>query len=268
MNKLELVTWNILADHYIRPEFYPHTPSSYLNPATRHPMLLAAISAQDADLYCLQEVEQTMFDTILEVMQPLGWQGQLAVKDGHREGVALLWRTRAVEVSATHTLHYAATSKGHRSTALIAHIRPVSGARPFVLVSTHLAWAHHSTPATEHPGVLQLAELLDVRDAGQLMPAGLPWIICGDLNDEYTGPVLTLARDRGLTVPCTQMRPWHTGNFNERPVKLDYTLCDPGAPTITPHPLPRLEKTTPMPGPDHASDHLPLCVALSWPDLA
>jgi endonuclease/exonuclease/phosphatase family metal-dependent hydrolase len=259
---IELVSWNILADGYIRPKFYPHTDAAWLKAELRHPQLIAALIAQDADLYCLQEVEQALFDEIRAALEPLGYHAHLALKPGRAEGSALITRASALEVTRTHALAYDATSKGHRALALIAAIQPASG-QPFVIVSTHLAWAHRSTPPAEHPGCLQLAQLLDARDAQEVMPAGLPWIICGDLNDEPGGPVLAIAKERGMGMPCAQQRPWHTVNINARLAKLDYALAEPHAPAMTPHQLPALTKTTPMPGPDHASDHLPLRMRLS-----
>lgn len=260
---LQLITWNILASGYIRPKYYPHTEPAHLLPESRHPRIVEALRGWAPDLCCLQEVEQPLFDAIMAALAPDGWRGQLAIKDGRREGVALVWRHAAVAVEQTHTLRYAATSKGHRSTALIAQVRPAGAPQPFILVSTHLAWAHRTTPPAEHPGCLQLSELLDVRDAGELFEPGLPWVVCGDLNDEPQGPVLAIAAARGLKMPCAQTRPWHTGNFNDRLVKLDYALADEHAPALRPHPLPALTKTTPMPGPDHPSDHLPLRLSLN-----
>ena len=53
---LRLSTYNVLADAYVRPSFYPATPSQVLVPGQRLPSLLERLHHLDSEVLCLQEV--------------------------------------------------------------------------------------------------------------------------------------------------------------------------------------------------------------------
>ena len=54
---IRFVSYNVLADSYINPEWYPAESKPWLEPVSRHPALAEAIMAMDADVLALQEVE-------------------------------------------------------------------------------------------------------------------------------------------------------------------------------------------------------------------
>ena len=55
---LTIVQWNVLADCYVYEDEYPAVPRAALDWGCRRQRLLAALEALEADLLCLQEVEQ------------------------------------------------------------------------------------------------------------------------------------------------------------------------------------------------------------------
>jgi mRNA deadenylase 3'-5' endonuclease subunit Ccr4 len=62
-----IVSWNVLANAYVRPQYFPHTPRSVLDWSQRQPAL--------ADLICLQEVEPGLHERLLTRLGPIGYAG-------------------------------------------------------------------------------------------------------------------------------------------------------------------------------------------------
>ncbi|MSP90860.1 MAG: hypothetical protein EXR79_03500 [Myxococcales bacterium] len=55
---------NILADSYVNAKYFPHTPPAQLHPANRLQSLSERLCALAADIWCLQEIEQSVFEVI------------------------------------------------------------------------------------------------------------------------------------------------------------------------------------------------------------
>ena len=67
-----VATYNILAGAYIQRGYYPRTPALVLNPAWRVPALTQHVSALQADLVCLQEVEVEVYASLRGSLGALG----------------------------------------------------------------------------------------------------------------------------------------------------------------------------------------------------
>src|SRR5262245_31989249 len=90
-----VATWNILANSYIRPEFYPKTPQQVLDPDWRVPALARQAVALGVDILCLQEVEAPMFEALGESLGDAGYEGAFARKGHNRpDGCATFYRDR------------------------------------------------------------------------------------------------------------------------------------------------------------------------------
>lgn len=72
---LRIASYNILADAYVKPEWFPHTPADLLRPRSRHAPLVRRIVGLDADIICLQEVEPDSFAALQEGLEPHGYLG-------------------------------------------------------------------------------------------------------------------------------------------------------------------------------------------------
>jgi mRNA deadenylase 3'-5' endonuclease subunit Ccr4 len=254
------VTWNILADAYIKPGRYDHVPPSALLPGPRRALLLRQLLAFGADLYCLQEVEPDAFSAIGEALGP-DYEGCYEQKHERPEGCAIFLRKASFELARREVLHFRHIEPGYDHVALIAMLAHTSGRR-LALVSTHLRWQPESTEKERHLGRNQLLEILERRAA--LRQEWPTWLVCGDLNATSDSVVLRAAKEQGLELSCRALRPWDTTNIGGRMRKLDYLLYSPDELVPSPRPLPRLQRDTPMPSAEHASDHLPLCVDYRW----
>lgn len=253
---VRIVSYNILADAYIRRGRYPNASATALEPTARRQRLLDQLTHMRADIYCLQEVEPGVHDAISDQLGA-SFHGHYAGRRGRPDGCSIFARTDTpLECD---TLHYACEAKDDRL-ALIANVN-LNG-RTLQVVSTHLRWQRHSTSAAEHTGRRQLDELLRVLAERPENPLTL---IAGDFNANSQSCVLQTAREHNFVLSCQQQRPWDTCNINGRRRKIDYILYPKGALLPKPQPLPKLEVGRSMPSALDPSDHLPVVVDMTFP---
>jgi len=99
---LRIVTYNILADQNAfqsnQMPFYPYVPKEILLKSRRMPLIIQELLAYRTDVMCLQEVDEAVFETLLQPVfgHPLlgNYDGYYACKsnEGTREGLALFLR--------------------------------------------------------------------------------------------------------------------------------------------------------------------------------
>ena len=95
-SSIRVLTYNILADqnafHKNAAPFYPYVSKEILLRKRRMPLLLHEIMSYHADILCLQEVDQIVFDNLfLPVLRQFNYQGFFTPKTGTHEGCALFW---------------------------------------------------------------------------------------------------------------------------------------------------------------------------------
>ncbi|MDP6946981.1 MAG: endonuclease/exonuclease/phosphatase family protein, partial [Myxococcota bacterium] len=104
---VSVLTYNILADAYLRPEYYAEVPPAVLEPDRRRRALLEVLAGADADVLCLQEVEPEVFDHLAGRLEPLGYAGHYGQKGrGRPDGCATFVRVERFERHAATALHY------------------------------------------------------------------------------------------------------------------------------------------------------------------
>jgi mRNA deadenylase 3'-5' endonuclease subunit Ccr4 len=158
---MQVVSYNVLADSYIKPAFYPGADQQHLNPAWRRAALIERIASFPADVICLQEVEADLFARLQARLA--GFSGRYAPKTGKPDGCATFVRE---PVRLWHALEY---SDGSGHVALLAEVE--APGRPFGIANTHFRWG----PPGTRIGLDQAIELLNAIGEG-------PWIIAGDFN--------------------------------------------------------------------------------------
>lgn len=254
MTTFTAVTYNVLAQSYVRADRYPLSSREALDPTRRHSLLSARIEALNADLLCLQELEPAIHDELRGRLQATHHAAY--VKRGERpDGVAVFARRSLLRWLGHDELHFQAHRPGDDDLALI--VRLTLDDQPLLVACTHLAWQPGSTPAAEHVGYHQMLELVRHRDAEA--PAAT-WIFAGDFNATSQSIVLAAALEQGMDESCRSQRPWDTCAVNGRRRKLDYLLFSAGRLCPQPDVLPALSRDTAMPSLAEPSDHLPLRV--------
>lgn len=102
-----IITYNLLADQYASTEdakniLFKHCPPRFLEASYRRPIILKELLGYNADISCLQEVDERMFAAYLEpTLQSLGFSGVYTNKAGSvREGEAMFWRSNRFRLKA------------------------------------------------------------------------------------------------------------------------------------------------------------------------
>jgi endonuclease/exonuclease/phosphatase family metal-dependent hydrolase len=239
------MSWNVLADAYIRPAYYPAVDPALLRPGARTQAIADLVDASDADVACLQEVEPAVLRALAR------WDVHHAKKRGKPDGCVIAARRRAV-IEEVRTFAFAdgapdREDSGH--VALIA-IASIGGAR-VQLATTHLRWDHPGTPPAERWTVREVRELIDALDPE------IPAIVCGDLNVEPHDVAYEMLLAAGLVDPCADLAP--TANPNGCAKRIDHVLHARG---LRAHVVPgqQIDDATPLPSPVMPSDHVPVVV--------
>lgn len=257
MTTFTALTYNVLAQSYVRADRYPLSSREALDPARRRALLLDRIEALDADLLCLQELEPAVHDELRGRLQATHHAAY--VKRGDRpDGLAVFARNSLLPWLGHGELHFQAHRPGYDDVALI--VRLTLDDQLLLVACTHLAWQPRSTPPAEHLGYRQMLELVRHRDTEA--PAAT-WIFAGDFNATSPSIVLAAALEQGMDESCRNQRPSDTCAINGRLRKLDYLLFSAGR--LRPHPgvLPALSADAAMPSLTEPSDHLPLRVGFA-----
>jgi len=228
----------VLADAYVRREYYPHTPRAVLDPERRRRAVADRLfTYADVDVLCLQEVDAALFALAGTTLPDS--IGRLLPKRGRGEGCAIFVR-RALAGDAIWREHVFSDHSGH--VAIGVTFEGVA------VVSTHLKWEPPDTPANAHRGLGQLAEILELWSSGSR-------IICGDFNADADSDVAALGASRGLSDAYASLADACTCNANGKKRRIDYILHSPDF-TAAPTPLLAIQDDTPLPSVTEPSDHL------------
>jgi mRNA deadenylase 3'-5' endonuclease subunit Ccr4 len=239
------MSWNVLADAYIQPRFYPGIDPALLVPAARTRLIIDYLDTSDADVACLQEIEPALAAALEHAGE---WRVRFMQKRGKPDGLAVLVR-RGVVVEGIRGLEFAdgapdRANSGH--IALIASLR--LGEARCRVATTHVKWDPPETPAADRWAVREVHELLeaigDVADC----------IACGDFNFEPGDLPYAALIAAGFRDPCTRAP---TANPNGRAKRIDHLLCG-RAVRATATPILPIDNLTPLPSRAMPSDHIPI----------
>lgn len=205
-----------------RRAFGPTDPA-LLKKGARDAALIQRIRGFDADIVCLQEVEQHLFDA-------LGMPGKRVPKAGDRpDGCATLLR-----IPGAHDALHFPDGSGH----LVLFTTTAFG----TIANTHIKW-------DSKWGVGQAEAIVRA-----LASRPRPWIVCGDFNAELGSDVLAPFEKDFDDVHPPSVR---TCNSNGHAKKIDFILATREI-ALEPLPSTRVEDDTPLPSETEPSDHVPL----------
>src|SRR5262245_43709913 len=129
-----LMSWNVLADAYIRPEFYPGVPPALLQSGARTQAIAGLVEASVADVVCLQEVEPAVLRALSRRYV------HHAKKRGKPDSCAIAARRRVI-IEEARSFAYADGAPDRDDSGHVALVAILSvGNQRLQLVTTHLRW--------------------------------------------------------------------------------------------------------------------------------
>ncbi|XP_072962728.1 carbon catabolite repressor protein 4 homolog 4 isoform X2 [Typha angustifolia] len=104
--RFRLVSYNILAQVYVKSSSFPHSPSSCLKWKSRSQAILADLKNIDADFLCIQELDE--YDRFYKkIMESFGYSSLYIQRTGEkRDGCGIFYKSRSAEVVLTEEVHY------------------------------------------------------------------------------------------------------------------------------------------------------------------
>ncbi|HEX4385665.1 MAG TPA: endonuclease/exonuclease/phosphatase family protein [Myxococcales bacterium] len=229
-----VVSWNVLADAYLRPEYYRRVDPALLVKGARTQAIVEKVIGFEAEVVCLQEAEPAL----VEALRARQLTVHFAQKHGRPDGSAIVSKLTAENIRALHYDDGAPDRAGSGHVALLATIAGLT------IASTHLRWDKPGTAANDRWAV---------REARQLI-AEKPDIVCGDFNFEPGDEVYAMFEQAGFTDAGAHAP---TANPNGQAKRIDYLWCGPGLRT-EPLPVMPIDGETPLPSAIMPSDHLPI----------
>jgi mRNA deadenylase 3'-5' endonuclease subunit Ccr4 len=257
---ISIASYNVLADSYVKPKWYPNVDPENLRWDRRKYAMAERVGGLDADIICLQEVEADAYALLEGGLDAKGYNGVYARKGADKpDGCAMFFRQERLRFAGANTLYYhdgrlGVPDSGHL--ALIISFECEWGV--IRIATTHLRWGQDNKAPEEHIGYRQIRELLDERFKPD--QSAYAWIVCGDLNAQSSDPVVKELAGNGF-VDAYAGREQATCNPNGKAKRIDYIFhaSDHISNLIAaPARLMEIDDLTPLPSADEPSDHLPV----------
>ncbi|MDB4956210.1 MAG: hypothetical protein JWO36_3779 [Myxococcales bacterium] len=246
---MKIISWNILADAYVRRAYYPKSPDAALDPTKRRALLLQRIADLQTDVLCLQEVERSTFDAITHALAP-GFAGYWAQKGGGKPDGCATFVARGHAVEEVRELRY---SDGSDHVALIVRVGGL------FIANTHLKWDPPATPTGARHGLREADELL-VALPERLH--GSSAVVCGDFNVTPNDELVALFLAAGFRDAYEANDAAATCVTNGRARRIDYLMTSSDL-DAQPLSIGALTDEAILPSATEPSDHVPIGVAIS-----
>ncbi|CAL8314233.1 unnamed protein product [Lota lota] len=195
-----VMSYNILSQDLLHENayLYRQCDPSVLPWEFRLPNLLREIQQYDADVLCLQEVQQDHYETQMQpALEALGYQCVYKKRTGKKpEGCAIVFKSSRLSLVSTHPLEYLRPGDAlldRDNVGLVLLLRPTdAGGQPdpsdfFCVANTHLLY----NPRRGDIKLAQLAILLAEISRLSRLPDGSsnPVVVCGDFNSVPWSPL-------------------------------------------------------------------------------
>ena len=257
----KVTSYNILADSYVRPEWFAHIDPEILKWEKRSVALLRKIESFDADVICLQEVTQAAYAFFEVHLRDHGYQGSFAKKEQKKpDGCATFFRQGSLQYRNSRTIYYSdgegVANTGHL--ALISSFESEAGV--ISIANTHVKWDVADKPGEDHLGYRQIRELIHRHiKADQSAHA---WIICGDFNAPPDSPLITELLNNGF-VDAYQGAEQNTYNSNRAAKRIDFLFHTSNL-KAKPAKIRDIDGLTVLPSEDEPSDHLAVSAVFEY----
>ncbi|KAH7971767.1 hypothetical protein HPB52_002751 [Rhipicephalus sanguineus] len=202
-----VMSYNVLAQGLLEdnPYLYQHCHEDVLQWPLRRQNLLAELREVNADILCLQELQQDHYETDFKPeLEKMGYGCLYKQRTGDkRDGCGIFFRKSVFELDCFEPIEYArsdVTVLDRDNVALIAMLKPAAGSDKFgadfrlCVSTTHLLFNPRRGDIKLAQLCLLLAEIdrLAFRgDSPDGTPLYFPILLCGDMNSEPHSPLYT-----------------------------------------------------------------------------
>ncbi|EAS05777.2 endonuclease/exonuclease/phosphatase family protein (macronuclear) [Tetrahymena thermophila SB210] len=196
-NQISITSYNILADLYTDPWYFPYCPKQYLNFDYRKWKIVEEIKLINSDIVCLQEADH-IEDFYYQQFQDLGYQIQYALKPYRAEGILVMFKKDKFKMISEHVINFDneipdtfnKANYQRNNNALIIQLKHLISDLNIVIANTHLFW----NPQNEEVKLLQTAQILQHLTKNYKQDENI--ILCGDFNSMPTSNVIKYITDK------------------------------------------------------------------------
>ena len=216
-----VVSYNTLAQAYVRSEYFPHCPRAELKFARRSSQLWRQLQALTADVLCLQEVD--WYESGLsEHLQGAGYGSVFHRRTGKkRDGCCIAVRRERFALVQAHTWDYNRLAELHDhnerlvrdNVGMAVLLRERESGALLLVATTHLFWDPHDPDVKVAQAAQYVREVVDMAEQHDAPPI----VLTGDFNATPDSAVLQLLL-RGTTAMPLPLPPSpRTDSAEEQP---------------------------------------------------
>lgn len=200
-----VLSYNVLAQGLLEdnPYLYQHCHEEVLHWPLRRHNLLAELREADADVLCLQELQEDHYEADFKPeLEKMGYGCLYKRRTGNKhDGCGIFFRKSVFELDRFQAVEYSrsdVTVMDRDNVALIAMLKPVAGEGSFgsdfrlCVSTTHLLFNPRRGDIKLAQLCLLLAEIDRLASCGEAAdgsPLYCPIVLCGDMNSEPHSPL-------------------------------------------------------------------------------
>lgn len=194
--EISVTSWNVLANSYVRPEYYPNHSVEEIVSVERAENVIGCLKNMSSDVFLLQEVEYEQYQRIESALRALGYKGFFAPKAaGRPDGIATFFRSSSLNFLGAQTMYYLDGYKeGYSGNVLQMIIIELEG-KKLGLASTHILYDREGDASRCQAGKAQIMQLIKCLQRNKDVDS---WIIGGDFNGEVHLPRIQLMLSAGF----------------------------------------------------------------------
>ncbi|KAM8831494.1 protein angel homolog 2 isoform 2-T2 [Spinachia spinachia] len=196
-----VMSYNILSQQLLQDNvyLYQHCPPGLLTWDQRLPNLLGEMRQHDADILCLQEVQEDHYERqIKPALQALGYQCEYKKRTGNKpDGCAVIFKTSRLSLLSSNPVEFLRPGDAlldRDNVGLVLLLRPTGAEQRGADPSAFLCVANTHLLYNPNRGDIKLAQLaILLAEIGRLsrLPDGSanPVVLCGDFNSTPRSPL-------------------------------------------------------------------------------
>jgi mRNA deadenylase 3'-5' endonuclease subunit Ccr4 len=244
---IKLCTYNILAPIWTNPANCDWCPAWALEWSYRRAIILKELLAYDADIICLQEVDNQGFEKDLHPELAKHEYEGIFKENGSREGTAIFWRRKRFGLvdSKSLTFNDTATSPRdetdlydkikerlkvihHHNVAQLLLLKEKSTGKHIAVANTHLYWGSDPVPLIYQLQIIQVSiimqELQELLSEYKLSDENSAILFTGDFNSTLENAVQRFLKSGKVETNEAELVDGYFKGTIEKPLTIPYTF--------------------------------------------